>query len=59
MAMDLQSTDGGKRLKLVAVIGNAPIFYALQAHAHLSKPNSQFEIHGFWGYPGSLVHAHY
>jgi len=44
MAMDLQSTDGGKRLKLVAAIGNAPIFYALQAYAHLSKPNSQLKL---------------
>ena len=57
MAMDLQSTDGGKRLKLVAAIGNAPIYSALQAGANLSQLSSQFEIHGFWGYPGNLAQS--
>ena len=48
MATDLQSADGVRSLKLVAAIGNAPIYSALQAGANLSQLSSQFEIHSFW-----------
>jgi hypothetical protein len=48
MATDLQSIDGVRSLKLVAAIGNAPIYSALQADANLSQLSSQFEIHSFW-----------
>lgn len=35
------------QLKMVASVGNAPTFCALQAHAHLSKPRSLFKIVAF------------
>jgi hypothetical protein len=54
MATDLQSIDGVRSLKLVAAIGNAPIYSAFQADANLSQLSSQFEIYGLYGGFSSL-----
>lgn len=55
MAIDLQSTDRGNSLKMVAATGNAPVYSAFQANANLSQLSSLFlKFIVFGGYTRKL-----